>query len=183
MIQTTIYASNRDTHQAAVKPNRLDCHVYSHYDSVSGYDSDYLSSGYRGHLTSSSLYCKPMLYCCAYSDYDSGNGYDSNINKRHLVAVISQTKYKLFYTLWLCQWPWLIILPSDPFNTLRPRQNGRHFADDTFKRIFVNENVGISIEFSLKFVPKVPINNIPALVQIMAWRRQGDKPLSEPMMV
>ena len=28
-----------------------------------------------------------------------------------------------------------------------------------------------------------PINNIPALVQIMAWRRQGDKPLSEPMIV
>ena len=68
-------------------------------------------------------------------------------------------------------------------NTLRPRQNGRRFADDTFKRIFLNENVRISIEISLKFVPKGPINNIPALVQIMAWRRSGDKPLSEPMMV
>ena len=31
-------------------------------------------------------------------------------------------------------------------NTLRPRQNGRHFADDTFKLIFVNENVRISIQ-------------------------------------
>ena len=41
----------------------------------------------------------------------------------------------------------------------------------------------ISIEFSLKFVPKDPINNIPALVQIMAWHLAGDKPLSEPMMV
>ena len=39
----------------------------------------------------------------------------------------------------------------------------------------------IPIEISLKFVPKGPINNIPALVQIMAWRRTGDKPLSEPM--
>ena len=47
-----------------------------------------------------------------------------------------------------------------------------------------NENVRISIKISLKFVPKDPINNhIPALVQIMAWRRPGDKPLSEPMMV
>ena len=55
-------------------------------------------------------------------------------------------------------------------NTLRPSQNGRHFADDTFNRIFVNENVRISIKFSLKFVPKGQINNIPALVQIMAWR-------------
>ena len=61
--------------------------------------------------------------------------------------------------------------------------NGRHFADDTFKRIFLNENVRISIKISLKFVPKGPINNIPALVQIMAWRRPGDKPLSEPMVV
>ena len=68
-------------------------------------------------------------------------------------------------------------------NTLRPRQNGRHFADDTFKRIFMNENVRISINISLKFVPKGLINNIPALVQIMAWRRPGVRPLSEPMMV
>ena len=68
-------------------------------------------------------------------------------------------------------------------NTLRPRQNGRHFADDTFKRIFVNENVRILTEISLKFVPKGPINNISSLVQTMAWRRPGDRPLSEPMMV
>ena len=59
-------------------------------------------------------------------------------------------------------------------NTLRPRQNGRHFADDISKSIFVNENVWIPIKFSLKFVPKGPMNNIPALVQIMAWRRPGD---------
>ena len=67
-------------------------------------------------------------------------------------------------------------------NTLRQRRNW-HFADDNFKRIFFNENVRISINNSLKFVPKGPINNIPALVQIMAWRRPGDKPLSEPMVV
>ena len=67
--------------------------------------------------------------------------------------------------------------------TLRPRQNGRHFPDDIFKWIFLNENVWISIKISLKFVPKGLINNIPALVQIMAWRRPGDKPLSEPIMV
>ena len=69
-----------------------------------------------------------------------------------------------------------------PVNTLRPRQNVRHFADDIFKCIFFNENVWIPIKISLKFVPKGPINNIPALVQIMAWRRPGDKPLPEPMM-
>ena len=69
------------------------------------------------------------------------------------------------------------------FNILRPRQHGRHFADDTFKRILLNENVIISMKISLKFVPKGPISNIPALVQIMAWRRPGDKPLSEAMML
>ena len=68
-------------------------------------------------------------------------------------------------------------------NKLRPRQNGRLFADDTFIRMFLNENVRISIKMSLKFVPKGQINNIPALVQIMAWHRSGDKPLSELMMV
>ena len=50
-------------------------------------------------------------------------------------------------------------------NTLRPTQNDRHFADDTFNRLSVNENVRISIKFSLKFVPKGQINNIPAIFQ------------------
>ena len=60
-------------------------------------------------------------------------------------------------------------------NTLRPRQDGRHFADDIFTCIFFNENCCILIKFSL--------DNDPSLVQIMAWRRSGDKPLSEPMMI
>ena len=68
-------------------------------------------------------------------------------------------------------------------NTLRPRQNGRHFPDDNFNSIFLNEKVWTLIKISLKFVPKGPIDNIPALVQIMAWRRLGDKSLSEPMIV
>ena len=48
---------------------------------------------------------------------------------------------------------------------------------------FLNGNVRILITISLKFVPKGPINNNPALVQIMAWWRPSNKPLSEPMMV
>ena len=68
-------------------------------------------------------------------------------------------------------------------NSSRPRQNGLHFADDIFKCIFFNENVWIPLKISLTFVPKDQINNIPALVQIMAWCRSGDKPFSEPMMV
>ena len=56
-------------------------------------------------------------------------------------------------------------------------------ADDIFKHIFLNENVRISIQISLKFVPKGSIDNNPALVQVMAWRWTGDMPLSEPMLV
>ena len=69
------------------------------------------------------------------------------------------------------------------FNTLRLRQNGHHFPDYIFKWIFLNENVWISINISLKFVPRGPINNIPTLVQVMAWCRPGNKPLSDPIMV
>ena len=68
-------------------------------------------------------------------------------------------------------------------NTLRPRQNGSHFPRDFFHCIFLNENVWISIKISSNFAPKSPLYNIPALVQMMAWRRSGDKPLSGPMMV
>ena len=68
-------------------------------------------------------------------------------------------------------------------NSLRPRQDGRHFPDDIFLCIFSNENVSMSIKISLKFALEGRINNIPALVQITAWRRPGDKSLSEPVMV
>ena len=53
-----------------------------------------------------------------------------------------------------------------------------YFADN----IFLNENVWLSINISLEFAPKGPIDNKSALVQVMAWCRIGDKPLSEPML-
>ena len=59
---------------------------------------------------------------------------------------------------------------------------GRRFADDIFGRIFVNEKFCILMKISLKFVRKDPIDNNPALVQIMAWRRVGDKPLYKTML-
>ena len=93
---------------------------------------------------------------------------------------------------WQCWWHGTYLVPVvsnalelhlSCINTLRPRQDGRHFPDDILKCIFLNENEWISLKISLKFVRKGPLNNISALVQIMAWRRPGDKPLSEPMMV
>ena len=40
-------------------------------------------------------------------------------------------------------------------------QNGRHFTDDIFICIFVNESFYILIKISLKFVPEGPIDNNP----------------------
>ena len=88
---------------------------------------------------------------------------DHHLTNRH---------HALLCRLWCC-----------PLNSLRPRRNGRYNADDIFKCIFLKENVYIPTKISLMFVPKGPIKNIPALVQIMAWRRPGDKPLSEPMLI
>ena len=76
-----------------------------------------------------------------------------------------------------------ILFRPQCLNTLRLRQNGRHFADATLKCFFLYESIWILVDISLKFVPRIQINNIPSLVQIMAWRQPGDKPLSEPMIV
>ena len=78
---------------------------------------------------------------------------------------------------------WRIWVKSTGINSSPPRQNGRHFADDLFRCIFVNEKFCILIKISLKFVPKRPIDNNSALVWIMACRPIGNKPLSEPMLI
>ena len=64
-------------------------------------------------------------------------------------------------------------------NALRQRENGRHFSEEC---IYLHEECCILIRVSLKFVPKGPINHMPALVQIMPGHRAGDKPLSELVM-
>ena len=65
---------------------------------------------------------------------------------------------------------------------------GRNKMDTIFQTPFSNEFpwmiiYDFFIKISLKFVPRGPINNMPALVQIMAWHWPGDKPLSEPRKV
>ena len=76
-----------------------------------------------------------------------------------------------------CKWHSLCCI----LNTLKPRQNCRHFGDDIYKCIFFHENVWISFNMSHNFVLKFRINNIPVLVQAMTWCRSGDKQLPEPM--
>ena len=58
-----------------------------------------------------------------------------------------------------------------------------NLTDDVFKCIFLDENGRIPTQVSLNFFSKSPIDNKPALVQVMAWRGIGDKPSSEPMLV
>ena len=55
-------------------------------------------------------------------------------------------------------------------------------AYNIFKCIFLNEKDTIPIQISLKFVRRSSVDNKPALVQVMAWRRAGDQPLPEPML-
>ena len=107
-----------------------------------------------------------------------------------LFTIISRTwtirgdHVKLLWWLHILVWMDYIQRWTDqPVYLIEAETNGRHFADDIFKCICLNENVWNPIKISLKFVPMGPINNIPAMVQIMAWRRPGDKPLSEPMVV
>ena len=117
------------------------------------------------------------VYPCSYQRVQSGMHQDSPwiINLLY-ITVHDIHAYCYRCIMYYCCLMWSI-------NTLRARQNGRRFAHDTFKRIFLNQNVRIAIKISLKFVPKGPINNNPSLVQIMVWCRSCDKPLSEPIMV
>ena len=55
-------------------------------------------------------------------------------------------------------------------------------ADDNFKCMSLNENYRIPILVSLKFIPRSRIDNMPALVQVMAWHWTGNKLLPELML-
>ena len=77
-----------------------------------------------------------------------------------------------FFFHFICK----LLLPSS-LTHLPLGQNGRHFANNIFKCIFVNEKFYVLIPISLKFASKGSIGNESALVQVMVWRRTGNKPL------
>ena len=62
--------------------------------------------------------------------------------------------------------------------TLKPKQNCCHFTEFIFNCISWMKIYELCFRFHWNFD-----NNIPALVQIMAWHRPGNKPLSQPMTV
>ena len=122
---------------------------------------------------------------------------DTHVWKIHLRSNFFAASSVFVWTSFHCFWwsVFFVIVPSfasNQLNNLSLRYILTHWGRDKmdaifqttfFKCIFLNENVWISLKISLKFVPRVPVNNIPALVLIKAWRRPGNKPLSEPMIV
>ena len=123
----------------------------------------------------------PTLHITWHEWHAYGSGHEGKVRLlRYLVCyqLIAKSGNKTATHSWPDPYAdWAV---SEIISTLRPRQNGRHFADDVFKFIFLNENVWILIKISLRFVLRVKWT---ALVQIIGWRHQGDKPLFERMMV
>ena len=119
-------------------------------------------------------YSQKHLHVCANGTYAVSYGYNKlSVTYNGMVAAYllelmarryNRMVFKVFNILWTMDYGW-------------------HFADDIFKCILLNANVWFPFTISLKFVPKGMINNIPALVQMMAWHQPCNKSLSEPMMV
>ena len=101
---------------------------------------------------------------------------------RKIQHVTDQVARSLDVHLTLTCRKWNEMLGFKPLNTLRPGKIAATLSDDIFKCISLNENCWISNKISLRHVPQGLIDNMAALVQIMAWRRRGDKPLSEAML-
>ena len=93
--------------------------------------------------------------------------YSVNVTHTYVSTVLSHQQAQMLITK-------LTHLPLDKMATIS--------ADDNFKCIFLNENDRIRIRISLNLVPRSLIASKPAFVQVMVWRRRGDKPLAEPML-
>ena len=83
----------------------------------------------------------------------------------HISKIMSVQSYSRFHHFWMCLTHW------------GQNKNGGQFTI-IFKPIYSNEKKIYLIQISLKYFPKVPINNMPVLVQIMAWCQPGYNPPS-----
>ena len=71
---------------------------------------------------------------------------------------------------------------SEPsVDTSSPEQDGRHFADDTSKYIFLNERFLFFIKKNYDVVTKRAIDNYPSLIHVRVWHWTGAKTWPEPM--
>ena len=115
-----------------------------------------------------------------------------NQNKCYLVLLIAKYKYCLATVIHCVhittEWDSADLSKSkSPSDNMEQFLLSTHWAETKWppfsRRHFQMHFSWMKMNTFRSRLPKSPINNIPALVQIMAWRRLGDKPLSEPMMV
>ena len=85
------------------------------------------------------------------------------IKAHYLLFTLFVYLFGSLFTPFICLFIW-ILMSFDTLNSSPSGQNGRHFADDIFRCIFVNKKFFILIKISLKLVSKWPIDNNPALV-------------------
>ena len=104
---------------------------------------------------------------------------DVHVFKFHNISWILFDSKKVKFTM---EQPYMLCILNCQYLTHWGRDKWTSFRRRHFQMHFLERKCWISTKISLKFVPKGPINIIPALVPIMVWRRSGDKPLSEPMM-
>ena len=126
---------------------------------------------------------------------DQGNVHAKGQGQRSKVKVTEVTtqlsRFRTVTPVWIHIWWWndiysLMLLRRGALLFFKVIQNSVVFtainSSYFHMHLFMNETSCIFIKISLKRVPKVPTDNKRALVKIMAWRRLGDKPLSEPML-
>ena len=137
----------------------------------------------RGCLHEAGLRLWPLFFCHGSRVRKSRATYLSHLQ----MYPGGDTEVQTVYWSWLYTHLWQgLHFRRPPIRALThqfgPRQNGRHFEDDIFKHIFLIENLPISINISLNFVPRDPIGNKSPVIQTIVWRRKGDTPLSKPSM-
>ena len=78
-------------------------------------------------------------------DFDSNNQYEKYTSTVIHLSLRGQWVL-LYFKCWSTDMSLSVISTAQFFTTLRPREIGHHFADDTFSGIFLNRNVWISIK-------------------------------------
>ena len=117
--------------------------------------------------------------------FAQGNNWDHCLFSLPILCFPWNMQTGFFYVVYgytLTSWWIVVIYVNISFNSSRLGQNDHYFGRWQFQMHFFYENDVIPLRISLKFVPRSPINNKPALVQVIAWHQTGDKPLPEPML-
>ena len=105
---------------------------------------------------------------------------DLFLTRLHIIKCAVQIKMQMYFMLGKSSSSWFQTSVS---YHIEAKTGWTPFRRRHFHVHFLQWNCCILIKLSLKYVRKGPIDNNRALVRTTAWRRSGDKPLSEPMMI